>query len=151
MGRFALSRRWRFDAPWAQSHARQSTAPRSGLRRNARPKRVRPPIGSPGKPGKKACSAFRGHPPPPALGDALNAGYPYLEVKCLGCSTHQTVALDIVRRPKATSIHELERYMRCKDCSQVSGRPYKRSHLIALRSTKISASDPRSEWWPGER
>jgi hypothetical protein len=36
----------------------------------------------------------------------------YLEVRCLGCDTHQTVALDIVRRPKATPIHELERYMR---------------------------------------
>jgi hypothetical protein len=56
--------------------------------------------------------------PSPALGDALNAGYRYLEVKCLGCNTHQTVVLDIVRRPKATPIHELERYMRCKDCSQ---------------------------------
>ena len=36
--------------------------------------------------------------PSPALGDALNAGYRYLEVKCLGCNTHQTVALDIVRQ-----------------------------------------------------
>ena len=31
--------------------------------------------------------------PSPALGDAINAGYRYLEVKCLGCKTHQTVAL----------------------------------------------------------
>jgi len=31
------------------------------------------------------------------------------------------VALDIIRRPKATPIHELERYMRCKDCSEVRG------------------------------
>ena len=38
--------------------------------------------------------------PSPALGDALNAGFGYLEVKCLGCNTHQTVALDIVRRPR---------------------------------------------------
>src|SRR5690348_13414621 len=82
--------------------------------------------------------------PSPALGDALNAGYRYLEVRCLDCDTHQTVALDIVRRPKATPIHELERYMRCKDCSQVRGYPYKRSHLVALRSTKITASDPPS-------
>jgi hypothetical protein len=89
--------------------------------------------------------------PSPALGDALNAGYRYLEVKCLGCNTHQTVALDIVRRPKAMPVHELERYMRCKDCSQVRGYPYKRSHLVALRVTKISASDPPSTWWPGER
>lgn len=89
--------------------------------------------------------------PSPTLGDALNAKFSYLEVRCLGCDTHQTVALDIVRRPKTTPIHELERYMRCKDCSQVRGYPYKRSHLVALRTTKITASDPPSTWWPGER
>jgi hypothetical protein len=71
-------------------------------------------------------------------------------VKCVGCNTHQTIALDIVRRPKATPIHELERYMRCKECSRLQGRPFKRS-LIALRQTKISADDPPSTWWPGER
>jgi hypothetical protein len=89
--------------------------------------------------------------PSPALGDALNAGYLYLEVKCLGCKTHQTVPLNTVRRPKTTPIHELERYMRCRDCSQVRRYPYKRSHLVALRPNKISADDPASKWWPGER
>ena len=34
--------------------------------------------------------------PSPALGDELNAGYCYLEVRCLGCDTNQTVPLDIV-------------------------------------------------------
>src|SRR5437868_1827806 len=93
----------------------------------------------------KRMLAFQGPAlPSPTLGDALNAGYLYLEVKCLGCNTHQTVALDIVRRPKSTPMHELERYMRCRDCSQVRGYPYKRSHLVALRTTKISASDPPS-------
>ena len=67
--------------------------------------------------------------PSPTLGDAINAGFGYLEVKCLGCNMHQTVALDIVRRPKATPVHELERYMRCRQCSEVRGYPYKRSHL----------------------
>ena len=62
--------------------------------------------------------------PSPALGDALNAGFGYLEVKCLGCNTHQTVALDIVRRPKTMPVHELERYMRCRQCSEVRGYPY---------------------------
>jgi hypothetical protein len=87
----------------------------------------------------------------PTLGDALNAGFLYLEVRCLGCDTHRTVALDIVRRAKTTPVHELERFMRCKDCSQVRGYPYKRSHLVAPRTAKISASDPPSTWWPGER
>jgi hypothetical protein len=89
--------------------------------------------------------------PSPTIGDALNAGYSYLEVRCLGCDTHQTVALDIIRRVKTTPIHELERYMRCKDCSEMRGYPYKRSHLVALRPTKISANDPPSTWWPGDR
>jgi hypothetical protein len=59
--------------------------------------------------------------PSPTLGDAINAGYLYLEIRCLGCDTHQTVSLNIVRSPKTTPIHELERYMRCKDCSQIRG------------------------------
>jgi hypothetical protein len=106
----------------------------------------------PAKRGTSACSAIAARRSRHrALGDALNAGYLYLEVRCLGCDTHQTVALDIVRRPKSTPIHELERYMRCKDCSQVRGYPFKRSHLVALRTTKTSASDPPSTWWPGER
>jgi hypothetical protein len=51
---------------------------------------------------------FRGPAQPsPTLGDALNAGYLYLGVRCLGCDTHQTVALDVGRRPKTTPIHEL--------------------------------------------
>jgi hypothetical protein len=87
----------------------------------------------------KRMLAFKGPAQPsPTLGDALNDGYLYLEVRCLGCDTHQTVSLDIIRRPKTTPIHELERYMRCKDCSEVRGYAYKRS------STKISANDPPS-------
>ena len=34
----------------------------------------------------------------------------------------------------------------------VTAEPIKlRSHLVALRATKITASDPPSTWWPGER
>jgi hypothetical protein len=56
-----------------------------------------------------------------------------------------------VRRPKATPIHELERHMACKDCSQVRGYRYKRGQLVALRRTPISASEPPSIWRPSER
>jgi hypothetical protein len=107
---------------------------------------------------KLACEALNkrmldfGGPaqPSPTLGDAMNAGLGYLEAKCLGCDTHSTIDLTIVRRPKATQVHELESYMRCRNCSQVRGYPYKRSHLVALRATIISADDPPSRWWAGE-
>jgi len=52
----------------------------------------------------KRMLAFKGPAQPsPTLGDALNAGYTYLKVRCLGCDTHQTVTRDIVRRPRSTS------------------------------------------------
>ena len=42
----------------------------------------------------KRMLAFKGPAQPsPTLADALNAGYTYLEVRGLGCDTHQTVAL----------------------------------------------------------
>jgi hypothetical protein len=41
--------------------------------------------------------------------------------------------------------------MRCESCSELQGRPFKRSHVVALRTTKISAQNPASVWWPGER
>lgn len=58
---------------------------------------------------KLACEAWKGPTPPsPTIGDAINAGYFYLEVRCLGCDTNQTVALDIIRRGKTTPVHELD-------------------------------------------
>jgi hypothetical protein len=113
-------------SPWAANHAKRFTGLRFGRRQSGWPRRASKPAGSPSRRGISACSLFRAQPSP-TLGDALNAGYGYLEVRCLGCDTNQTVALDIVRRPKATPIHELERYMRCKDCSQDRGYPYKHS------------------------
>ena len=35
----------------------------------------------------------------PTLGDAINAGFGYLEVKRLGCNTHHPLPSTIVRRP----------------------------------------------------
>ena len=69
----------------------------------------------------KRMLAFKGPAQPsPTLGDARNAGYPYLEVKCARTA----------RKCAAIRIS---------------------AHLVALRTTKISASDPPSHWWPGKR
>ena len=65
-----------------------------------------------------------------AIRDGLTAGY--LEVKCLGCN----VALDIVRGPKITPVHQLGRYLRCRECSAVRRYAFKRSQLIALRQPR---------------
>jgi hypothetical protein len=41
--------------------------------------------------------------------------------------------------------------MMLEGACKARGYSYKRSHLVALRTTKISASDPPSTLWPGER
>ncbi len=78
--------------------------------------------------------------PSPMVGDALNCGRQYLEVKCHGCGEHQTIDLTIVRRPKDTTpIHELERWLHCKQCSERRSYRYKRAKLVALRFDPITA------------
>jgi hypothetical protein len=87
--------------------------------------------------------------PSAVLGDALNAGYRYLEVKCLGCNTHQWPSTSCGDRRQRRSMNSNATCV--ADSVPNSGATYKRSHLVALRATKITASDPPSHWWPGER
>lgn len=89
--------------------------------------------------------------PSPLLGDALNAGFRYLEVKCDGCSTHSTVDLTIIRRPKETPVWQLERRMACRPCSEVRGYSYKRGHLVRLRRTDVTTKNDSEPWHPGDQ
>jgi hypothetical protein len=47
--------------------------------------------------------------PSPLRGGALNAVYRNLEVKCVGCGTHNTVEPTITRGPKETPIWQPEK------------------------------------------
>jgi hypothetical protein len=89
--------------------------------------------------------------PSPLLGEALNAGFRYLEVKCAGCDTCNTVDLTTLRRPKETPIWQLEHRMRCRPCSQDRGYAYKRGHLVRLRRTNITTAEDGETWYPGEQ
>ena len=95
---------------------------------------------------KKATPAP--HDPPRPIGDALNAGFRYLEVKCADCNTHSTVDLTTLRRPRETPIWQLEQRMRCRPCSKIRGYLYKRGHLVRLRRTNITTG--QEPWYPGD-
>jgi hypothetical protein len=72
--------------------------------------------------------------PSPTLGGASTAGYLYL--KCdASVATRTRPLLSMWFGGKTTPIHELERYMHCKDCSR--GYAFKGSHLVAVRQRKI--------------
>ena len=95
----------------------------------------------------KRMLAFEGPAQPsPALGDAFNAGFGYLAVRCFGCDTHQTItsaSCGDQRRRQSTSWSATYAAGTARKCAA--------SHLVALRVTKISAGDPSSIWQPGER
>lgn len=88
---------------------------------------------------------FRGPAPPsPAIGDALNAGYAYLDVMCRGRNTHQTVVFDIVRRPESTPVYELELLYVPALCLQ-------KQPIGRAAQNRNAAAAPRSKTWSGDR
>ena len=119
---------------WAPSHARRiyGGSVRAAAERARKP--ARKPTGSPSRRGTNGCWGFGASAAVADAGrrDQRRVSLSRSEMPWL--QHHQTVALDIVRRPKATPIYEFERYMRCRDCSEVRRYPYKRSHLVALRA-----------------
>jgi hypothetical protein len=56
--------------------------------------------------------------PSPTLSEALNGGYPWLEVQCSRCKTKRSVDLAGIRRPPDSFVHELEAVLRCKKCKR---------------------------------
>jgi hypothetical protein len=75
----------------------------------------------------------------------------FLEVKCAGCDTCNTVELTTLRRSKETPIWQLERRMKCRPCSEERGYSYKRGHLVRLRKTNITIAEDGETWHPGEQ
>src|ERR1041384_8487615 len=45
--------------------------------------------------------------PSPTIGEALNGGYPWLEVQCSRCKTKRSIDLAAIERPQGTFIHQL--------------------------------------------
>ena len=94
--------------------------------------------------------------PSPLLGDALNAGYRYLKVKCAGCRKNNMVDLANHPAPKGN----LEHRMRCKPCAVQRGYPHKRGPSGATataRSRRKTTASPairparsrlKEGWWP---
>jgi hypothetical protein len=90
---FVLRPATRFDGRSPPSHENPFTAGRFGLQQNRQSEARKTADRLACQAWNKRMFGFQGPAQPSALGDALNAGYLYLEVKCLGCSTHQTVPL----------------------------------------------------------
>jgi hypothetical protein len=68
--------------------------------------------------------------PSPTIGQCLNGGLGWLQVKCHRCKTEASIPLDCVRRPKDTPIWKLEASLKCRSCRK--GRYAPPVHMIRL-------------------
>lgn len=61
--------------------------------------------------------------PSPSIDQAINAGYPWLEIRCSRCKTPRAVDLAVLRHVPTTMVHDLASRLRCRKCSGAGKRP----------------------------
>jgi hypothetical protein len=75
--------------------------------------------------------------PSPTIGQCLNGGYGWLQVKCRRCQTEASIPLDCVRRPRETPIWKLEAALKCRSCRTPRYSPP--VHMIRLTEERQTA------------
>jgi hypothetical protein len=61
--------------------------------------------------------------PSPTLDQAINGGYPWLEIECSRCRTPRSVDLCSLRHTPTTCVHDLGSRLRCAKCREAGKRP----------------------------
>lgn len=71
--------------------------------------------------------------PSPLIAQALNGGYPILELECSRCHNARTVDLAELRRPPTTFVHDLASRLVCSKCQKAGKRPTATLKQLARR------------------
>ncbi|UZE49818.1 hypothetical protein ONR75_03195 [Rhodopseudomonas sp. P2A-2r] len=61
--------------------------------------------------------------PSPTINQAINGGFPWLEIECSRCKTPNSIDLCALNRPSTTCIHDLAGRLRCRKCAGSGRRP----------------------------
>ena len=72
--------------------------------------------------------------PSPTIDQAINGGYPWLEIECSRCKTQADVDLAALRHPPTTFVHDLAGRLRCSKCAKADRRPTATLLQLAPRS-----------------
>jgi hypothetical protein len=79
--------------------------------------------------------------PSPTIDQAINGGYPWLEIKCSRCGTPRDVDLAPLRHVTTTCIHDLAGRLVCQKCKRAGKRPVATLLQLAPRSRNHSADE----------
>ena len=80
---------------------------------------------------KLACESWNermwadGEPidPSPTVDQALNGGFPWLQIECSRCRTPRDIDLTVLGTPPTTYVHDLASRLRCQKCARFNKRP----------------------------
>ena len=61
--------------------------------------------------------------PSPTVDQAVNGGYPWLQIECSRCKTPRDVDLAALAHPPTTCVHDLASRLRCEKCKKAGKRP----------------------------
>jgi hypothetical protein len=61
--------------------------------------------------------------PSPSIDQAINGGYPFLEIKCSRCKTLRSVDLAELKHASTTHVHNLASRLICRKCKASGKRP----------------------------
>lgn len=79
--------------------------------------------------------------PSPTIDQAINGGYPWLEIACSRCKTPSNVDLAAMKHPPTTFVHDLASWLRCRKCAKAGRRPAATLLQLAARS-RYGPSEP---------
>src|SRR6266436_6422347 len=57
------------------------------------------------------------------IDQAVNGGFPWLEIQCARCKTASDVDLAAMKHPPTTFVHDLSSRLRCRKCVKAGRRP----------------------------
>jgi hypothetical protein len=69
--------------------------------------------------------------PSPTIDQAVNGGFPWLEIRCSRCKTPKDVDLAAMKHPPTTFVHDLASRLRCRKCAKVAGVRQRRCSSLA--------------------
>jgi hypothetical protein len=61
--------------------------------------------------------------PSPTIDQAINGGYPWIEIECSRCKTKRDVDIAALSPPPTTFVHDLAGRLRCSKCAKAGRRP----------------------------
>jgi hypothetical protein len=75
--------------------------------------------------------------PSPTIDQAVNGGYPWIEIECSRCRMKRDVDLAALRHPPTTFVHDLASRLRCSKCAKAGRRPPATLLQLALRARQM--------------